>query len=688
MSRADGAANGSAVGDVVPRWFELAILCSVAFVAGYGLSSLVFAVIGAFHVVLVIAVSLNVGLLCALGVVRLPPREVEARASLGAIAAVVVTVTVVGGMTVMNGWSRSQHALSTRDPGIYLITGKWLSERSQLPIDAAVGPFATSDAVNPASALGFFPEGYPDDPSRTGDLQPQFVHLYPALLGNADWLGGNRLAEAAPALLGGLALLALFVLGVRWIPPWAAAGATVAVAVSLPQAFFSRDTFSEVPVQLFLCGGIALAVWSMTGERDRAAPAFVAGVVLGASVATRVDALVALVALPLWMSALWLDSPRRNARRLLFLGVGTAIGIAIATVDLLWRSRPYYELHRSEILSQVALFGLAVVGAVVAAVVLPHWRWMRAHLPRWRRPVAAIAAGLTVALAAFAWFVRPHVETTTEVPNTLVGFLQQAEGVVVDSARRYYEHSMEWLSWYLGPVTLALGIVGVAIAVWWVIRGYGRRTGLALALGAFLAPTVLYVWRARAVPDQMWVMRRFLPVTIPGVALACFAVLAMMWRTRDIVLRVIAVLAGVAAVVAPAVALQPVWRASTQRGVQVATDALCVSIGPDAAVVVLQDDALDQVLTQTIRSWCGVPAAGAAAGFDLRAARALDAQWASAGRRLVVVGSNPDKVRAVAPSLFVDIQGTNPRELEQTLTRRPSHLVTLIYRFVAGRETD
>jgi CheY-like chemotaxis protein len=46
------------------------------------------------------------------------------------------------------------------------------------------------------------------------------------------------------------------------------------------------------------------------------------------------------------------------------------------------------------------------------------------------------------------------------------------------------------------------------------------------------------------------------------------------------------------------------------------------------------------------------------------------------------------RLRAVAPSLFVDIQGTNPRELEQTLTRRPSHLVTLIYRFVAGRETD
>ena len=67
--------------------------------------------------------------------------------------------------------------------------------------------------------------------------------------------------------------------------------------------------------------------------------------------------------------------------------------------------------------------------------------------------------------------------------------------------------------------------------------------------------------------------------------------------------------------------------------------------------------------------------------------RTLDAEWASSGRRLVVVGSDPDKVSAVAPSLFIDIRGTNPRELEQTLTRRPSHLVTLNYRFVAGRVT-
>ena len=683
MSRADGAA----VGAVVPRWFELAVLCAVAFVAGYGLSSLVFAVIGAFHVVLVIAVSLNVGLLCALGVLRLPPRDVEARSSAGAIAAVVVTVAVVGGMTVMNGWARSQHVLSTRDPGIYLITGKWLSERSQLPIDAAVGPFATSDAVDPAAALGFFPSGYPDDPSRTGDLQPQFVHLYPALLGNADWLGGNRLAEALPALVGGLALLALFVLGSRWLPPWAAAGATAAVAVSLPQAFFSRDAFSEVPVQLFLCGGIALAVWAMTGERDRAAPAFVAGIVLGASVATRVDALVALVALPLWMSALWLDSPRRTARRLLFLGIGTAIGLAIATVDLLWRSRPYYELHRSEILSQVALFGLAVVGGVGG---------------RARAPTLAMDAIARHALAAARGCDRicahgrgrgvrmvrappprdddrgaeqpRRVPAASRGPRRRLGasVLRALDGVAVVVRRPGHARARR-------PRRRDRGVVGHSRSRT-PHRSRARARRVPRADGPLL---VACARRARPDVGDASLPARHDPRrrarVLRGARDRCGGrATSSSASSRSLV--------GVAAVVAPALVLQPVWRTSTQRGLQVATDALCASIGPDAAVVVLQDDALDQVLTQTIRSWCGVPAAGAASGFDLRAARGLSTR---SGRAQDVAssssGASPTRSARSRRRSIVDIQGTNPRELEQTLTRRPSHLVTLTYRFVAGR---
>ena len=94
MCRADGAADGAVAGDTVgpvdavdspifgafvPRWFELAVLCAAAFVAGFGLAALALAVVSAFSVVLVIAVSLNAGLLCVLGVLRLPERACHPR---------------------------------------------------------------------------------------------------------------------------------------------------------------------------------------------------------------------------------------------------------------------------------------------------------------------------------------------------------------------------------------------------------------------------------------------------------------------------------------------------------------------------------------------------------------------------------------------------------------------------------
>ena len=426
---------------------------------------------------------------------------------------------------------------------MYLVTGKWLAEQGQLPVDAAVGPFAQSDAVDPAppvksggSPLGFFPSGYPDDPSPTADLQPQFVHLYPSLLGTADWIGGNRLAQSLPALIGAVALLALFVLAARWMQPWAAAGATIAVAVSLPQAFFSRDTFSEVPVQLFLC---ARHRGSRSGHSTATTTASAPPWSPASSSARR------------WRRASTRSSrwwrcpfgcrrggstrPRLVSRRVLFLGVGVAVGIAIAVVDLLWRSRPYYELHRTEILSQVALFAAATIGAFGAAMLIPRWAWLRAHVTRWRRPIAWVGAvghgrGRRVRVVR----APAHRDDDRGARTASSSSCSNAEGLAINSLRRYYEHSMEWLSWYLGPVTLALGVIGVAIAVWWVISATDDDRGWRSRSASFLAPTVLYLWRARAVPDQMWVMRRFLPVTIPGVALACFAVLAMMWRTRDI----------------------------------------------------------------------------------------------------------------------------------------------------------
>ena len=149
------------------------------------------------------------------------------------------------------------------------------------------------------------------------------------------------------------------------------------------------------------------------------------------------------------------------------------------------------------------------------------------------------------------------------------------------------------------------------------------------------------------------------------------------------VLIAVLVVAGFA-VVAPAIALQPVWRASTDRGLQAAVDVMCDAVGDDGAVVVLQGAELDKLLPQTIRSWCGVPAAGALPIFDDTAARELDARWAEQGRRLFVIGDDPDAVGAVTSAAQAIVLVPTDRKLEETLTRRPANLIAHTYRFVVA----
>ena len=327
------------------------------------------------------------------------------------------------------------------------------------------------------------------------------------------------------------------------------------------------------------------------------------------------------VALPLWMSALWLDSPRRNARRLLFLGIGTTIGIAIATVDLLWRSRPYYDLHRSEILSQVALFGLAVVGGVVAALVLPRWRWMRAHLTRWRRPVAAIASVLTVAPSPRS--MVPRVPTSRRRPRCRTAWSGScSKRRASSSTRRVATTSTRWSgcpgtsarSHSRSASSASRSRCGGSSGDTDAARGWRSRFGafprphgavpLASARGARpdvgdaplppgddpgRRPRVL-----RRAGDDVADARHHPPRR--GRARRCRGS-----RARH------------GSRCGRCGARRP------ERGCRSRPTCSAASIGPDAAVVVLQDDALDQVLTQTIRSWCGVPAAGATAAFDLRA---------------------------------------------------------------------
>ena len=86
------------------------------------------------------------------------------------------------------------------------------------------------------------------------------------------------------------------------------------------------------------------------------------------------------------------------------------------------------------------------------------------------------------------------------------------------------------MKWYMGPLTLSAAIIGAGVLVAAVLLGRAKREVAAVAL---LGPaSLLYLWQANAVPDQVWVTRRFLVSAFPTLVLLGVGFAAFLFSRR------------------------------------------------------------------------------------------------------------------------------------------------------------
>ena len=161
------------------------------------------------------------------------------------------------------------------------MAGKWIATHGNLEVPT--GLEWTSKSANVTVVYeGSYGAG-------ANDTEFQFDHLTPVSLAEADNLGGDRLMFRVPALIGALALCAVFAVGCRLVRrPWLVLAAVTGLAVSLPQLNVSRDTFSEPAVQLLLWAGIFLLL--IAYEHARPGVALLAGAALAGTMMSRIDA--------------------------------------------------------------------------------------------------------------------------------------------------------------------------------------------------------------------------------------------------------------------------------------------------------------------------------------------------------------------------------------------------------------
>jgi len=569
----------------------------------------------------------------------------------------------------------SQQIIVQRDPGSYIQFGNWIARHGSLPIPqraSAFGGYRDGLSFNTAA---FYQVGR--------SIVPQFMAGLPMVLAATFWIGGVKAAVATGALLGSCGVLALGGLTGRLIGPrWAPLGALI-LALSLPEQFTSRSTYSEPLCQVLFLGGLCLVVDSCTAtEAGKKKLAALAGLAIGLTVLVRIDGISDILPLIPYCGLLVLQ--RRPQAWPMIAGV--IAGTAFGATDGVILSNPYLTEISGSLWPVLTAAGLLLVATVIAVLLL----WRRGPpepLTGWLPNAVAVLP----ILVTIGFVIRPYLQTVhgqkTQAEAASMARIQAATHLPIQPYRLYYEISLRWVFWYLGIPVVVLAAIGAAALARRCLRG--QAPAWTLPLISFSWIIVATLLRPSIVPDQPWASRRLVPAVLPGfVALALWAASWLLaWLRQRGTSRVprgavFAVLA--VALVAPAavttfglairdngghgfrVAASGMWDKATFRGEIAAVHNVCSAIPPNSSVVFVSAGAGGQ-LAQAVRGMCGEPAA-VVVRPGRNQMKILVADIQRAGRRPILVGKWPSLLRRY---------GFHPRQIVQLRSRGDEHtLVT------------
>ncbi|HUG07793.1 MAG TPA: glycosyltransferase family 39 protein [Acidimicrobiia bacterium] len=612
------------------------------FLLCWGLGAVAMAVMGLFHWWTVFPIS---GGLFGLARRWLPEPSARVDRWWTAIFLLVISLTAV------NVAHRGEHLLTGLDSGTYLATAGWLAEDGSLLVDAEVEPLAD------IQGLRFDAPGFYDRADGRDRLEPQFMHAFPAMIGSIIDLGGVEAGLVVPPLIAAVCLLALYSLARRVTGPAAAALSVALLGSSLVFVYYARTPFTELLMATFVLSGLSLLF--RAEQRSSVSAAALAGGLFGGAALVRLDGIVLL--LPVTAYILVRSRTDESLRQVLKRARSAMFLVAfIGAIESLYIA-PAYILERR---NQVVPILLTLLFLILTNDLVP--KKAISNIGHWIRSKQRLIFGLTcltlALLLAYGWFIRPQAgEPIGAIPSDTVTAQEQVPGL--DPTRDYFDNAVIWLTWYQGPAFLVLGFFGAAVLARRGLRGDLPRSAILVA-GILVTFSILYFWRPQVTPYQIWAMRRFVTIVIPlGCLVSALAVESLYLMARNH-MSTSAVPQGVAALLAlvlflPSVAATaPVWDHHEYEGFSTDMDELCGDLPPGAHVLIDGAD-LGTRLTQSFRSYCGMPAAWAEDVGDLELERPEESE-----ANLYVVSLRGPGERF--------LEGHYER-LELTLDRRPNH---------------
>jgi 4-amino-4-deoxy-L-arabinose transferase-like glycosyltransferase len=142
--------------------------------------------------------------------------------------------------------------------------------------------------------------GFELDHPRSGLITPQFFHLFPAFGAYLFETMGVRGALATPPIFGILGTLAAFFLGRRMFGSKIALLGALGLATSVLQVWFARYPVSEGFSQFLILSGLLAHRLDQTS--DGRAFGWLSGALLGLTLLVRIDSVLLLLPLALWVA--------------------------------------------------------------------------------------------------------------------------------------------------------------------------------------------------------------------------------------------------------------------------------------------------------------------------------------------------------------------------------------------------
>ena len=507
---------------------------------------------------------------------------------------------------VFNAVYHSQFVIVEYDAASYMQFANWISAHGTTIIPQNPQFFGGHPASIIYSSAAYYQVG--------NHLVPQFMAGLPMVLSLGFWAGGAQLAVFWAPVLGALAVLTFGGLAARLVGPRWAPFAALAIGVTIPMQYVSRDTWSEPLALIFLIGGLSL--WTDSQRCDRgqadAGPwrtdwrhharsgthvlAGVAGLLLGLTFLTRLDGPADILFVIPYCGLLLL----RRQRQVMPLIAGLIVGTAYGAVDGAFLTAPYLIPGNSASVKGMC----AAVIVVLIGTVLAVW-WLRRRGSQLRNPpkprlVKAVVIFPFVVLVAS--LIRPYVERNW-------------------AALEYAPLSLHWIYWYTGATAIAFAVVAFAMLGRRCVKG--EAPVWVLPMLVFAWAVLFFLLRPAITPHQPMASRRLVPAVLPGVIL--LAVWLASWlaaKSRalhlvDVPQRLTRTPQGaVVAICALGIALPPAISnvsglafKQTFAGEIAAVNEVCQGIPQGKAVLIIDNDMM-QKFGQVIRGTCNVPVAG------------------------------------------------------------------------------